>query len=326
MTRSVAIVGAGQIGFAAAHQFFAAGWDVTIHARSRPPWFQFADCWRPYDRDSSPPPSADCVIDTIAFDAADVAAYDPGAVGRLIVVSSASVYRDASGRTLDEGMVGGYPEFAGPVREDQPTVAPGPATYSTRKVRMEQAATARLGSQATILRPCAIHGPWSRHPREWWFVKRLLDGRTQIPLIHEGTSRFQPTDVEQIAATALAAAEAEAGGIFNVADSDCPSVMEIGNAIADWLGRDVTLVPVAGAGLVGRSPWSIPGTFAVDGRKAMRLIGAGDDFAYADHVGPAVSWLAEAPPADWRAAFPQLAAYPWDMFDYAAEDRFLAAK
>lgn len=323
MARSVAIIGAGQIGFATAHEFYAAGWDVTIHARSRPPWFQFADYWRPYDRESSPPPSADCVVDTIAFDAADVDAYDPGAAGRLIVISSASVYRDTQGRTLDEGMVSGYPEFPGLICEDQATVAPGPATYSTRKVRMEQAASTRFGAQATILRPCAIHGPWSRHPREWWFVKRLLDGRTRIPLIHEGTSRFQPTDVEQIAATALAAAEREVGGIFNVADSDCPTVLEIGAAIAEWLGRKATFVPVAGAGMVGRTPWSIPGSFAVDASKALRLIGAGEDFAYRDHVGPALQWLAEAPPDDWRAAFPQLAAYPWEMFDYAAEDRFL---
>lgn len=36
-------------------------------------------------------------------------------------------------------------------------------------------------------------------------------------------------------------------------------------------------------------------------------------------------WLADLNPADWRAAFPQLAAYPWDLFDYDAEDRFLAS-
>mgnify|MGYP002780683515 CR=1 FL=1 len=326
MARTVAIVGAGQIGYAAARRFFAAGWDVTVHARSRPKWSRFAEHWRAYDRGNSPPPLADCVIDTIAFDASDVAAYEPGAVGRLIVVSSASVYRDASGRTLDEGRLGGYPEFPGPVCEDHPTVAPGPATYSTRKIQMEQASLARFGAKATILRPCAIYGPWTRHPREWWFVKRLLDGRTRIPLIHNGTSRFQPTDVEKIAATALAAAEQQAGGVFNIADSDCPSVLEIGTTIFACLGREATFMPVAGEGVIGRSPWSIPGTFAIDGRKAMRLVEAGEDATYADHVGPAVSWLADAPPTDWRAAFPQLAAYPWDMFDYAAEDRFLEGR
>jgi NAD(P)-dependent dehydrogenase (short-subunit alcohol dehydrogenase family) len=32
-----------------------------------------------------------------------------------------------------------------------------------------------------------------------------------------------------------------------------------------------------------------------------------------------------APGEDWRAAFPVLAAYPYDLFDYAAEDRALDA-
>lgn len=151
--------------------------------RSRPAWFQFGQQWRSYDNTRDPAPTADCVLDTIAFDARDVLRYDPEAVGRLIVVSSASVYCDAAGRTLDEGPVGGYPEFAGPITEDQATVAPAPATYSTRKIRMEEAATVRFGLHATILRPCAIHGPWSRHPREWWFAKRLLDNRPRIPLV-----------------------------------------------------------------------------------------------------------------------------------------------
>ena len=39
----------------------------------------------------------------------------------------------------------------------------------------------------------------------------------------------------------------------------------------------------------------------------------------------AVEWLVEYNPADWRAAFPQLTVYPWDLFDYAAEDAALDA-
>ena len=38
----------------------------------------------------------------------------------------------------------------------------------------------------------------------------------------------------------------------------------------------------------------------------------------------AIEWLAKQNPSDWCSAFPQLAAYPWDLFDYEAEDRFLA--
>jgi hypothetical protein len=54
-------------------------------------------------------------------------------VGALVVVSSASVYRDAAGRTLDEAAASGFPELPVPIPETQPTVEPGAATYSTRK-------------------------------------------------------------------------------------------------------------------------------------------------------------------------------------------------
>jgi hypothetical protein len=48
-------------------------------------------------------------------------------VGALVVVSSASVYRDA-GRTLDEAAASGFPELPVPIPETQPTVEPGAAT------------------------------------------------------------------------------------------------------------------------------------------------------------------------------------------------------
>ena len=103
-------------------------------------------------------------------------------VGTLIVISSASVYRDAEGRSLDEAASGGFPDLPVPIGEDQPTVSPGPQTYSTRKAALEQALLENSRRPVTILRPCAIHGEGSRHPREWWFVKRILDGRREVPL------------------------------------------------------------------------------------------------------------------------------------------------
>ncbi|MFU7529606.1 hypothetical protein [Qipengyuania sp. ASV99] len=248
MARTVAIIGAGQIGVAAAYAFFGAGWDITIHSRTRPQWQEFAREWREYVAGSDPAPVADVVLDTIAFDAEDMERYDPGEVGRLVVISSASVYCDDMGRTLDEGPLKGYPEFEGKITEAQATVAPGPESYSTRKRRMENRALDLFGDRATILRPCAIYGKWSRHPREWWFVKRVLDGRGRIPLIFNGSSRFQTTDVEQIAWTAVEAARRDVGGVFNVADTDSPSVIEIGRAIADFLEREVDFISVEGTG------------------------------------------------------------------------------
>jgi nucleoside-diphosphate-sugar epimerase len=123
-----------------------------------------------------------------------------GSVGHFIVVSSASVYRDGLGRTLDEASQTGFPELPDPIPETHPTVDPGPATYSTRKVALERHLLDEATAPVTVLRPCAIYGIGSRHPREWWFVKRILDRRPAIPMAYRGASRFHTSSVANIAA------------------------------------------------------------------------------------------------------------------------------
>ena len=330
MARSIAIIGAGQIALEVALSAFAAGWRITICSRSRPAWSEFYDEWRPYTTPEDNPPEADFVVDTIAFDAPDLERYNPKAIQRLIVISSASVYCDAQGRTLDEASVAGWPEFGGPIREDNVTVAPGPETYSTRKMRMERAAQDRFGDRATIFRPCAIYGRHSRHPREWWFVKRLLDGRTRIPLMLLGRSRFQTTCAQTLGLATRQAIEQELGGVYNVADRDAPSVLEIGEVILEAMPhhrrpKGVRFEPIEEAGLIGRTPWSVGQPMIVSGAKLESAVAKefdGLSELYARAVPPTVKWLCEHEPAHWRAAFPQLAAYPWDLFDYEAEDRF----
>ncbi|MHA7818696.1 MAG: NAD-dependent epimerase/dehydratase family protein [Erythrobacter sp.] len=325
MTRSVAIVGAGQIGFAAAFAFHDRGWDPTIYARSEPEWLdRMPFRFKPYVAGTDPAPEADIVVDTIAFDEDDVARYDPERIARLIAISSCSVYRDDEGRTLDEAQTNGWPEFDGIIDESQPTVAPGPETYSTRKIRMERKATELFGERATILRPCAVYGEHSRHPREWWFIKRLLDRRAHIPLMLEGRSRFQTTDADDIGYGAVTLAEGDLGGVYNVADEDSPSVLEIGEVLSRGFDHPSQLVPIDADGLVGRTPWSVAKPITVCAKK---LVDSGLDTqsTYASGAPDAAAWLADLNPADWRAAFPQLAAYPWDLFDYEAEDRFLAS-
>ncbi|WP_375291114.1 NAD-dependent epimerase/dehydratase family protein [Qipengyuania sp.] len=329
MPGTVAIVGAGQIGLAATQAFSSAGWRVRVLARSLPDWPLEEARFESHVAGRDTAPSADVVVDTIAFDASDTARYDPSLVGRLILVSSVSVYRDEQGRTLDEAASNGFPAFPARITEDQPTVSAGPQTYSTRKIAMERDAIARFGQRATILRPCAIHGPYSRHPREWWFVKRLLDSREQIPLAYQGKSRFQTTAAALIGDAALAAAERGATGIYNLADADSPSVLEIGQAISSRMGMRCALVPMDGtpASGAGRTPWSIPAPMILDGSRAVETLGIAPS-RYEKAVVPAVDWLAYRSnegrlTADWRTAFPQLAAYPWDMFDYAAETAML---
>lgn len=325
MARSVAIIGAGQIGYAAAYEFAFHNWDVTVYARSQPAWE--LGRYQRYIAGEDALPRADVILDTIAFDEGDVERYDPDAIGRLIVVSSASVYCDAQGRTLDEATSNGFPRFDAPLTECHTTVAPGPETYSTRKVRMENKAVEIFGERATVVRPGAIYGRHSRHPREWWFVKRILDGRDRIPLAFKGESQFHTSGADDIANFAEEASNYGWGGIYNIADDEALSVRKLGQEIAAVMDKKIGFELFDGPPIssVGRTPWSVPAPFIISNDKAKSvndglggMIGIGvGNFAHA------IEWLAEHNPADWRAAFPQLAAYPWDLFDYEAEDRFL---
>ena len=52
----------------------------------------------------------------------------------------------------------------------------------------------------TVLRPSKIHGPGARRPREWVFVKRVLDRRPVVLLARRGSGVDHTTAAANIAA------------------------------------------------------------------------------------------------------------------------------
>jgi nucleoside-diphosphate-sugar epimerase len=124
------------------------------------------------------------------------------------------------------------------------------------------------------LRPSAVYGPYSQHPREWWFVKRLLDGRTQIPLAYRGTSRFHTSSFENIAALVAVAARVPGTKVLNAVDPEAPTVADIGRAIMVALGGSAELVEVPDGGYppgVGDTPWSVPRPFVLSDAAAREV-------------------------------------------------------
>lgn len=329
--------GTGQIGRAVASEFLEANWRVTIsHRGGRPAPCNLLERGArvaTVDRNHTGELSgalgagADVLIDTTAYDrnhAKQLIAVE-GSVGSFIVVSSASVYRDCRGRTLDEALQNGFPELPDPIPETHPTVDPGPATYSTRKVALERHLLDDASAPVTVLRPCAIHGLGSRHPREWWFVKRILDRRPAIPLAYRGTSRFHTSAVANIAALVRVAAEKPGSRILNIADPDEPTVAKIAAFTTGHLNYEGRIVEVDNPSyppLIGRTPWSLPRPFVVDCQAARRL-GYSPATTYADAVEATCDWLVnDAANGDWKERYPILASYPRDQFDYEAEDAF----
>jgi nucleoside-diphosphate-sugar epimerase len=331
------IGGTGQISSAIADNLLAHGWDVTVSHRGRRSisGMLMARGARHVTMDREVPDAlaralrsgADAVIDTIAYTAshADQLLGIQSAADAFVLISSASVYQDAAGRTLDEAQANGFPELPEPIKETQPTVAPGPQTYSTRKIALEQRLLDHSRKPVTILRPCAIHGPHSIHPREWWFVKRMLDGRKTIPLAYRGESRFHTSATVNIAALVRAVLERPETRILNAADPSAPTVAEIGRAIAKYLGYDCAFLPVDDDSyppIMGVSPWAVPRPFIVD-MSAASALGYVPVGAYEETAGHTCEWLKRVAPANWREKFPMLASYGWDLFDYPAEDAFL---
>lgn len=336
--REALILGAGQIGCAVAGRLLDDGWRVRVATRGLrplPPGLLgnveavVADRGEPGGVAAAIGAGADAVIDTIAYDEGDadqLLACRPG-VGTFVVISSASVYADGEGRSLDQSQGRGFPMMPVPITEAQATVPSGPETYASRKVALER----RLldaDVPVTVLRPCAVHGAEARDPREWWFVKRLLDGRASIPLAYGGASRFHPSGVGNIAALTAAALAAPATRVLNAVDPDAPTIAEIGRTIMAAIGRDAALIPMPGdpIGSVGATPWSVPRAFVLSDAAA-RAIGYAPVANHAAGVVAACRWLVEnVPPDAWRAVLTGLAKYPYDLFDYAAEDRWLTGK
>lgn len=336
MSRHAFILGGtGQIGRTVATNLLAAGWTVTIASRgrrsvsedlaARSAKFVALDRDSPAELARALSDGADALIDMTAYGPAegrqllDV----QHSVGALVVVSSSSVYRDHEGRTLDEAAQNGFPELPDPIPETQPTVVPGDATYSTRKVALEHLLLDKATIPVTVLRPAAIHGPGSIHPREWWFVKRILDGRQAMPLAYEGRSRFHTSSVLNIAELVRVALDRSSTRILNIADPAALSVAEIGSAIARHMSYPGKFVPVANdtfPAKIGRTPWSVPRPFVLDNSAALAL-GYVPVTTYPKAVGAICDDLANVGTGEgWQARFPILARYPYDLFDYSAED------
>jgi len=329
MARKALIIGgSGQIGRATAKALLADGWAVTAGQKSPT---GFPDDLRRagvevihLDREEPGVLTRivyggfDAVIDTVAYDErhARQLLEVQGDVGAFVVISTGSVYADAQGRTLDEAATNGFPDYPVPIGEDQPRATPGPQTYSTRKVLMEDVLLNAATRPAIVLRPFAIYGPGSRHPREWWFVRRILDGRRRIPLAYAGESRFHQSATANIAELARVALQSPVTQALNAADPQALSVREIGEAIAKVYGVDLEFDLLDGppAKGVGATPWSGPRPLVADMSRALAL-GYRPVVTYADAVGEACRSAEAAAKAG--VEFP---AYINAMFDYAAED------
>jgi nucleoside-diphosphate-sugar epimerase len=198
----------------------------------------------------------DLLVDVIPFEAAHAQQLLERDVGAIVAMSSASVYADRAGRTLDEAQSDDdFPDFPVPIPESHPTVSPGDETYSTKKVALERVLLENERVPATVVRPCAIYGRGDRMAREWHFVKRGLDRRPYVVLANRGVGHFHTTAAENIGELVRLVAAAPRTDVFNCGDPDPPALLRISRTIADVLGHARSEILLPESGEVGSTPW-----------------------------------------------------------------------
>lgn len=338
MATALVLGGSGQIGRAAVPALLGGGWDVRVLCRGTGDHVAEVRAWgaqpvvgdrgdsRALDRAIGR--GVDVVVDAIGYDDRDADALlgRSDRIGAAIVISSAAVYADDSGRSFETDE---FPELPVPVPESGRTVAPGRNSYAAGKVALERAWLTDDTVPTTVLRPGAIHGPGCIQPREWLFVKRALDGRDVRVLAYGGTSRFHTTSTAVLAELIRLAAATPGSRVLNAADPVALTVAEIGAAVHAVMGHDARTVTLTGGphGDVGRTPWSVPNPVVLDLTGAERELGYVAPGGYEQTMPAAVEWLVDrASRSPWREAFPGFARMEagHDLFDYAAEDDYLA--
>jgi nucleoside-diphosphate-sugar epimerase len=342
MRRALVLGGTGLVGRAIALRLVRAGWRVDVTGRDRTNMpddltaagvsFIHAESRDASQVDAAFGQGSDLLVDCVTYTADDARRLLPFArnATSTVMISSKAVYVDAAGNHSNSDVA---PRFEGPIPETQPTMEPREIDYHSREgYGANKVAAERVlldsGLPVSILRPSKIHGRGAGRPREWMFVKRVLDGRPTVILAHRGSGVDHTTAAVNLAALVEVVADQPSARILNSADPDAPTGLEIARAIARALDHEWEEVLLDGdpIGTVGAYPWDAPHPIVLDTSAALELgyVPVGD---FAATVVDAVEWLVES-----ARGGPDAARLPTDddeffaeLFDYAAEDRYLAS-
>jgi nucleoside-diphosphate-sugar epimerase len=333
----VILGGTGVLGRATARRLLAAQWTVDLTGRDpgRMPEDLTAAGARFHAADRHDPAAlarllrdgADLLVDALCFTATDARELIPFLhdVASTVMFSSKAVYVDQEGRHSNSDS---SPHFAVPIREDHPTMAPGNGDYNSRegygpnKVAAEQVLL-DSGLPVTVIRASKVHGEGAARPREWMFVKRVLDRRPAVFLAHRGEGTDHTTAAANTAALIERVAAVPGRRILNSADPDAPSGLDIARTVARHLNHtwnEILLDDDADLEL-GQHLWDARPPIILDTTASLELryVPAG---SYAQTVPAALDWLVEAA----RAGLAPTTDDPFfaPLLDYSAEDRYLS--
>ncbi len=257
--------------------------------------------------------SFDAVVDMVAYDAADVEGAVRalhGRTGRYLLVSTASVYP-----------IGTCPV---PIRETDPLVDDPQNAYGYHKVMAERTAMEAheaSGFPATIIRFPAVYGPYDPQAREWYFIRRLLDRRSQILLPDGGLSVQHRDHAANLAdqMILLLKSPQTIGQIYNSGHRQLIPYRSLVKMAAEIVGQEIELYSVPAPKL----PWSIPLAEPIhflQTTERMEALGYQEHFNLREGLRDTIEYLSANPIQDWLFEARQKT----NLFDYAEEDKIIA--
>lgn len=274
--------------------------------------------------------SPEIVIDMIAMyedDGRQLVETFRGIAGRLVVISSADVYRNYE---LVRGVGDDAPDPR-KLGEDAPlrrnlfpyrTNAKDSSDrfYNYDKILVEAAVTGTPDLPSTVLRLPAVYGPGDKQRRLFSYLKRMDDGRPAILLeCPVANWRWTRGYVENVAAAicAVAGDQNSAGCIYNVGETrgltEFEWISSIG-AEAGWKGQIVVVEPTdLPEQMKSNLAWQHH--LETDTSLIRNLTGFSDPVSFNEGLRKTILWERQNPPLEIK---------PED-FDYATEDRVLAA-
>jgi nucleoside-diphosphate-sugar epimerase len=231
-----------------------------------------------------------------------------GVARRLVALSSGDVYL-AYGRLL--GSEPGPPEPVPLVEAARLRsafypyrhTATGPAdwTFHYEKILAERAIMGSPSLPGTVLRLPAVYGPGDPYRRLRPFIKRMDDRRPAI-LLESAQARWRWTHgyVENVAhAIALAVnQERAAGQVYNVGETETPSVAERVSQVGEVMGWHGSVVSLAMDQLPAhlRAPYQPQQDLVLDSGRLREELGYDEVVSPTDGLRRTVAWERANPP------------------------------
>ncbi|MBI4498093.1 MAG: NAD-dependent epimerase/dehydratase family protein [Chloroflexi bacterium] len=241
-----------------------------------------------------------------------------GKIDKLVAVTGHGVYKNIHSRHQDQlGHPIPVPETTPP--EDDPENNHFAYLINQGEQEIMQA-RADGHFQACIFRYPRVYGPRSGY-NEWYWVKRVLDGRRRVLLPGDGLSvaqRGYGPNLAHMLTLALENPNAD-GHIFNAGDSRGLSLRMLTSIIAEALDHEWEMIPIPFAIAPRGNPYAFYSHTLLDMSKVRYLLGYEDLVSPEEALKLTARWLRDHPPSEDEAR----SMGREELFDYEEEDRII---